>query len=61
MSFSSDRDENPAEFSPYPTNGTIFERLVFPIITEGVCMNFPGIPAVALVFVFLPNLAMVLL
>lgn len=59
-SFSLDREENPAEFSPYPTNGTIFERLVFPIITEGVCVNFPGIPAVALIFLFLSSLVVVL-
>jgi hypothetical protein len=56
-----DREENPAVFSPYLTNGTIFERLVFSSTREGVCVNFPGIPAVALVFVFLSNLAMVLL
>lgn len=60
-SFSLDREENPAEFSPYATNGTIFECLVFLSITEGVCVNFSSIPAVALVFVFLSNLAVVLL
>jgi len=60
-SFSLDREENPADFSPYPTNGTTFESLVFPSITEGVCVNFPCISVVALVFVFLSNLAMVLL